>query len=170
MVYFVFLPEKVQMRRKQRQVLLTAGVIAAVGALVTLAAYPQVAGARDSQFRQSWNAIAYEAVQLTGEYQAEEGRWRAGQYDNATMAGIVDNYLPRYQSLIDRAGALDTPDKYAESRELMVKAIRTEKESNEHFRAYLLTGDPAEYKKSVDLVNLSLQYSAEADAAVRAAG
>jgi hypothetical protein len=158
------------MRRKQRQTMLAAGVLAAAGVLVALMAYPQIANARDVQFRQSWNAIAYETVELTKEYQAEEGKWKAGQYDNATMAGIVDRYLPRYQSLIDRAGALDTPEKYAESRDLLVKAIRTEKEGNEHFKAYLLTGDPKEYKRSVDLINLSLQYSAEADAAVRAAG
>lgn len=170
LVYFVLKLEKVQMRRKQRQTVLTAAVITAAGALVIFTVYPQVANARDVAFRQSWNAISFETVELTKEYQAEEGRWRAGQYDNATMAGIVDKYLPRYQALIDRAEALDTPDKYAESRELLVKAIRTERESNVHFKAYLLTGDEEEYDRSVDLVNLSLQYSAEADAAVRAAG
>ena len=86
------------------------------------------------------------------------------------MAGIVDKYMPRYQSLIDRSNALETPERYTEARSLLVKAIQTEKDSNEHFKAYLLTGDKAEYQKTLDLFSLSLNYSAQADAAIKEAG
>lgn len=158
------------MRRNQRQTILTAGVIGAVIAFAVLLVYPQIANANDIAFRQEWNAIAFETNDLTKEYQAHEGKWKTGQYSNEEMADIVDSYRPRYQSLIDRAEAIETPDKYMESRELMVKAIDAEMTSNDHFKNYLLTGSESEHRKSEDLLSLSLKYSADADAAVVAAG
>lgn len=146
------------------------GGFAAIGAIVAFMVFLQVSNAQNATFRQSWDNIAFDAIALTKEYQAQEGKWVAKQYDNQTMAGIVDSYMPRYQQIIDRAKALDTPERYSEARDLMVKAIQTEKDSNEHFKTYLLTGDKEEYKKVQDLTSLSLSYSAQADAAVKTAG
>lgn len=146
------------------------GGFAAIGALVIFMVMLQISGAQNATFKQQWDGIAYDSIALTKEYQAQEGKWVAKQYDNKTMASIVDSYMPRYQQLIDRANAMQTPDRYAESRDLMVKAIQTEKDSNEHFKMFLLTGDQAEYKMVQDLTSLSLKYSSEADEAVKAAG
>lgn len=146
------------------------GGFAAIGGIVVFMVLLQVSNAQNATFRQSWDNIAFDAIALTKEYQAQESKWVAKQYDNQTMAGIVDSYMPRYQQIIDKAKALDTPDRYAESRDLLVKAIQTEKDSNEHFKTYLLTGDKEEYKKVQDLTSLSLKYSAEADSAIKAAG
>ncbi|HEX6560432.1 MAG TPA: hypothetical protein VF016_00230 [Nitrososphaera sp.] len=143
---------------------------AAIAVLIGIMVMLQVSNAQNDEFKQKWNGIALDSIALTREYQAEEGKWKAGQYDNATMAGIVDKYMPRYQSLIDRSNALETPERYTEARSLLVKAIQTEKDSNEHFKAYLLTGDKAEYQKTLDLFSLSLNYSAQADAAIKEAG
>ena len=158
------------MRKNQKQTILTAGVIGAVGAFAVFLVYPQIANASDIAFRQSWNAIAFETNDLTKEYQAHEGKWKAGSYANEEMARIVDSYRPRYQSLVDRAEAIDTPEKYKESRDLLTKSIETEMVSNDHFKNYLLTGDERELDRSEDMLSLSLKYSAEADAAVLAAG
>jgi hypothetical protein len=143
---------------------------AAIAVLIGIMVMLQVSNAQNDEFKQKWNGIALDSIALTREYQAEEGKWKAGQYDNATMAGIVDKYMPKYQSLIDRSNALETPERYTEARSLLVKAIQTEKDSNEHFKAYLLTGDKAEYQKTLDLFSLSLNYSAQADAAIKEAG
>ena len=143
---------------------------AAIAVLIGIMVMLQVSNAQNDEFKQKWNGIALDSIALTREYQAEEGKWKAGQYDNATMAGIVDKYMPRYQSLIDRSNALETPERYTEARSLLVKAIQTEKDSNEHFKAYLLTGDKAEYQKTLDLFSLSLNYSAQADASIKEAG
>ncbi len=158
------------LRRNQKQMILTVTVIGAVAAFAVLLVYPQIVNASDIAFRQQWNAIAFETNDLTQEYQAYEGTWKAGGYSNEEMAGIVDDYRPRYQSLIDRANVIETPDKYEQSRELLVKSIEAEMTSNHHFKNYLLTGDESELRKSEDLLSLSLRYSAEADAAVLAAG
>lgn len=143
---------------------------AAIAVLVGIMVSLQVSNAQNGEFKQKWDNIAFDAIALTQQYQAEEGKWKAGQYDNATMAGIVDKYMPRYQSLIDRANSLETPQRYADAHSLLVKALQTEKDSNEHFKAYLLTGNKAEYEKTLDLFSLSLKYSAEADAAIKEAG
>jgi hypothetical protein len=143
---------------------------AAIAVLIGIMVMLQVSNAQNDEFKQKWNGIALDSIALTREYQAEEGKWKAGQYDNATMAGIVDKYMPRYQSLIDRSNALETPERYTEARSLLVKAIQTEKDSNEHFKAYLLTGDKTEYQKTLDLFSLSLNYSAQADASIKEAG
>ncbi len=143
-----------------------AAIAILVGVMISL----QVSNAQNGVFKQKWDNIAFDAIALTQQYQAEEGKWKAGQYDNATMASIVDKYMPRYQSLIDRANSLETPERYIEARGLLVKALQTEKDSNEHFKAYLITGDRAEYEKTLNLFSLSLKYSAEADAAIKEAG
>ncbi|UVS69853.1 hypothetical protein [Nitrososphaera viennensis] len=156
-------------KRQASRAIVIAG-FAAIAVLVGVMVMLQVSSAQNSEFKQKWDAIVFDSISLTQEYQAEEGKWKAGQYDNSTMAGIVDKYMPRYQSLIDRANALETPERYTEARGLLVKAIQTEKDSNEHFREYLLTGNKAEYDKALDLFSLSLKYSAEADAAIKEAG
>ena len=86
------------------------------------------------------------------------------------MAEIVDSYLPKYQQLVDGAKAIETPDRYIDARDLLVKSIEAEKDSNEHFREYLLTGDDKEYKKASDLLSLSLKHEAESSVAMSAAG
>jgi hypothetical protein len=149
---------------------MTAGALGAVAVFAVLLVYPQIANASNVAFRQSWNAIAFETNDLTTEYQAHEGRWKAGGYTNEEMAEIVDSYRPRYQSLIDRAEAIDAPDKYKNSKDLLIKSIDSERISNDHFKNYLLTGNEGELRKAEELLSISLRYSAEADAAVLAAG
>jgi hypothetical protein len=112
--------------------------------------------------------IASDTVVLSRQYQAEEGKWVNKQYDNKTMINIVNNYLPRYQALIDKAKALDTPDKFKSAQGFLVSAIQTEKESNEHFRNYLISDNSTEYKVSSDLLSKSLADSANYDSAIRA--
>jgi hypothetical protein len=158
------------MVRKQTSRIITYGGIGAIAVLVAFMVLLQVENSKNNDFKKLIDAIASDTVSLSQEYQAEEGKWKNKQYDNNTMITIVDNYLPRYQQLIDRANALDTPDRYKEAREFLVNAIEYEKESNEHFRNYLATGKQSEYERSSDLLTKSLSESASYDAAIRAAG
>jgi ABC-type lipoprotein release transport system permease subunit len=159
-----------QMGRKRTSRIITFGGMGAIAALVAFMVLLQVSNAKNNDFRKSIDSIAFDAVALTQEYQAEESKWTNKQYDNSTMITIVDNYLPKYQQLIDRANMLDTPDRYKEARGFLVSAIQSEKESNEHFRNYLVTGDQKEYERSSDLLTKSLAESASYDATIRAAG
>jgi len=150
--------------------MITYGGVAAIAAIVGFMVFLQVEAARNNEFRKAIDGIALDTIALTQEYQAEEGKWNEKQYDNSTMIGVIDSYQPRYQEILDRAQALETPDRYKVARENLVKAVEAEMQSNQHFRNYLANDDPAEYRKSIDLFSRSLQYSADYDAAIVAAG
>lgn len=146
------------------------GGIAAIGAIIGFMVLLQAETGRNNEFKRSIDLIATDAIALTREYQAEEAKWVGGQHDNSTMISIVDSYDSRYQELIDRAESLGTPERYMTAKDNLIKAIQAEKESNIHLRNHISTGSPEEYERSIDLVSLSLQYSAEYDAAMKAAG
>jgi len=159
------------MKRKQRERIITfAGIGAMVAAIVVFGILPQMQITRDNEFKASIDKIAFDTISLTQEYQAEEGKWVHKQHDNSTMISIIDTYKPKYQALIDRAQALETPDKYISARDSLIKSLQSEMESNDHFRVYLVTGDQSEYDKSSELLTQSLAYSADYDAAIKAAG
>jgi hypothetical protein len=155
---------------KQVNRLVTIAGIGAIAAIVTFFAFLQVEAARNNEFKRSIDQIAFDTIALTHEYQAEEGKWNSKQYDNSTMIAIIDDYQPRYQELIDRANTLDTPERYKAAKDYLIKSVEAEKQSNERFRDYLVTGDRSEYESSVNLFSQSLQYSASYDAAIKEAG
>lgn len=158
------------MGRKLTSRIITVGGIAVIAALVAFMVFLQVEASRNNDYKRAFEQIVIDTNALTQQYQAEEGRWLAKEYDNGTMIAIIDQYLPRYQGLADRAEALDTPERYREAQGYLVSAIDSEKKSNEHFRNYLATGDQEEYDRSSSMLSKSLADSARADAAIKAAG
>ncbi|HKU49162.1 MAG TPA: hypothetical protein VJP79_04370 [Nitrososphaera sp.] len=157
-------------RNKATTRILTIGGFVAIGALVIIMVALQIQTGRNNDFKKSIDKIALDVISLTGEYQTEEGKWTKKQYDNSTMISIINQYEPRYQALIDRAKALDTPEKYETARDNLIKSVETEMQSNAHLRSYIETGSEAEYQKVVELSSLSLQYGADYDSAIKAAG
>ena len=158
------------MRKRNPSRIITFGGIAAIAVLVAFMVFLQVEAARSIEFKRGFERIVIDINMLTQEYQAEEGKWLAKAYDNSTMISVVDRYLPKYEQLIERAETLDTPERYEEARGYLVSALESEKQSNEHFRNYLVTGDPSEYDRSSMLLSKSLADSTKADAAIKAAG
>lgn len=149
---------------------MTIGGVAVIAIAVAFMAVTQIGVAQNANFLQSVDNVANDAIKLTHDYQAEEGKWRHKQYDNTTMAGIIDKFDPRYQSLIDRANSLNPPEKYKSAIDFLTKAIQTEKDSNDHLKNALLNNDRSEYDVSVNLLAKSYAYSGDFDAAIRAAG
>ena len=158
------------MKRKQKSRIITIGGIAAIAVLVGFMISLQVEVMRNNKFKRGFEKIVIDVNTLTQQYQGEESKWLAKNYNNSTMISVINQYLPKYQELVDRAEALDTPERYKESQGYLVSAIESEKQSNEHFRNYLVTGDQQEYGRSSDLLTKSLTDSANADAAIKAAG
>ncbi len=158
------------MKRKQKSRIITIGGIVAIAVLVGFMISLQVEAMRNNKFKRNFEKIVIDVNTLTQQYQGEESKWLAKNYNNSTMISVINQYLPKYQELVDRAEALDTPERYKESQGYLVSAIESEKQSNEHFRNYLVTGDQQEYDRSSDLLTKSLTDSANADAAIKAAG
>src|SRR5205823_9022009 len=139
------------MKRKQKSRIITIGGIVAIAVLVGFMISLQVEVMRNNKFKRGFEKIVIDVNTLTQQYQGEESKWQKN-YDNSTMISVINQYLPKYQELIDRAEALDTPERYKESQSYLVSAIESEKQSNEHFRNYLVTHDKQEYDRSSDLL------------------
>jgi hypothetical protein len=158
------------MAKRKASKAITIGGLAALAAVVVVMILLFAADRRNSDAERSIDAIAVDAIALTGEYQEEEGKWVKKLYENNTMIAVIEQYDPRYQALIDQANQLDVPERYRLPQDLLIKAVESEKQSNLHLRNHLVSGSQEEYEKSIDLFSLSLQYSADYDAAMKTAG
>jgi hypothetical protein len=148
--------------------LITFGGIAIIGVLIAFMVFLQVEAARNNEFKRAFEKIVIDTNALTQEYTKQEDQWLSR--DNNTMIQVIDQYLPKYDMLVERAKALDTPEKYVSAQEYLVSAIDLERQSYQHFRNYLVTGDESEYRMSSDMISRSLEESVNADAAIKAAG
>ena len=154
--------------RKQTRRLITFGGIAVIGALIAFMVFLQVETSRNNDFKRGFERIVTDTNALTQQYTAEEDMWLSR--DNNTMIQVIDQYLPRYDELIERAKALNTPEKYKTAYDYLVSAIELERQSHQHFRNYLATEDQSEFEKSSDMISRSLEQRVNADAAIQAAG
>ena len=154
--------------RKQTRQLITFGGIAVIGALIAFMVFLQMETSRNNEFKRAFERIVIDTNALTQQYTSEEDMWLSR--DNSTMIQIIDQYLPRYDELIERAKALNTPERYKSAHDYLVSAIELERQSHQHFRNYLTTDDQSEYEKSSEMISKSLEQSVNADAAIKAAG
>ena len=154
--------------RKQTRQLIIFGGIAVIGALIAFMVFLQMETSRNNEFKRAFERIVIDTNALTQQYTSEEDMWLSR--GNSTMIQIIDQYLPRYDELIERAKALNTPERYKSAHDYLVSAIELERQSHQHFRNYLTTDDQSEYEKSSEMISRSLEQSVNADAAIKAAG
>jgi hypothetical protein len=148
--------------------LITFGGIAVIGVLIAFMVFLQVEASRNNEFKRAFEKIVIDTNALTQEYTIQEDQWLSR--DNNTMVQVIDQYLPNYDMLVERAKALDTPEKYKSAQEYLVSAIDLERQSYQHFRNFLVTADESEYRMSSDMISRSLEESVNADGAIIAAG
>jgi hypothetical protein len=148
--------------------LITFGGIAIIGVLIAFIVFLQVEASRNNDFKRAFEKIVIDTNALTQDYTIQEDQWLSR--DNNTMIQVIDQYLPKYDMLVERAKALDTPQKYKSAQEYLISAIDLERQSYQHFRNYLVTGDESEYTMSSDMISRSLEESVNADGAIKAAG
>ena len=146
------------MRQKRSSRIITIGGMAAITLLVAVMAFLALENSNADSFARAYGTLVTDSRSLTEQYQTEVGKWSDKQYDNATMASITDDYLPRFQQLIDRANGLQPTEKYKNTQDFLVRSLEYERQSYEHFRNFLITGDPAEDEKSTELLSQSLDY------------
>ncbi len=148
--------------------MITFGGIAVIGVLIAFMVFLQVEASRNNEFKRAFEKIVIDTNALTQEYTIQEDQWLSR--DNNTMVQVIDQYLPKYDMLVERAKALDTPEKYKAAQEYLVSAIDLERQSYQYFRNFLVTGDESEYEISSDMISRSLEESVNADGAIKAAG
>jgi hypothetical protein len=117
-------------------------------------------------FHESYEMLINDSHLLTQSYQKEIGKWQSKQYDNKTMISVTDNYLPKFQKLVNRAEALQPiTEKYLQAKDLYIKSLQSEIESYKHFRTFLITGNNTEDDISTQLLSNALKYEIKSFAA-----
>jgi hypothetical protein len=118
-------------------------------------------------FEDAFLGIVNDTRNLSLAYQDEIAKLQSGVYDNQTFVTITDLYLQMYQQLLARTDALkqwpaSLPQNYSKAVDLYSESIRTEKESQEHLRNYITTGNLTENERSLQLLSESLKFELEA--------
>lgn len=158
------------MGRRRVSRAITIGGVVAITALVGFMIALQVEASRNNDFKRSVDQIAFDTIALTQEYQKVEEKWLSDPQDNDTIASTFEQYRMRYQHLVDRAEAMDTPNRYKTAKGYLIEAIELEMQSNRHYYNYVIHGDDIEKQKAGMLASQSLVSSADYDAAMREAG
>ena len=139
--------------------------------IVTYSNPSQISFAQNStSFVSSFEKLVKKANNLSQSYHNETGKFSKGQINNKTMIAITDNYLPKYQSLINESKSLQPPKQFQNATDLYTKSLESELQSNNHFRNYLLTNNFTESKLSSKLLSDSFTNEIEAFKKLKASG
>jgi flagellar hook-basal body complex protein FliE len=123
-----------------------------------------------TSFVSSFEKLVKKANNLSQSYHNETGKFAKGQINNKTMIAITDNYLPKYQSLINESKSLQPPKQFQNATDLYTKSLESELQSNNHFRNYLSTNNSTENKLSSKLLSDSFTNEIEAFKKLKATG
>src|SRR5438132_9223095 len=141
-------------------------LIVLVFASVTFFSFSQLSSAQTStsvssqptaSFVNSFEKLVNDAHNLTQSYQNELGKWKAHQHDNKTMISIINNYLPKYENLVNESKMLQL-NQYQNASDLYTKSLGSELQSYVHFRNYLLTNNSTENKLSSKFLSDAFKY------------
>ena len=141
-------------------------LIVLVFASVTFFSFSQLSSAQTStsvssqptaSFVNSFEKLVNDAHNLTQSYQNELGKWKAHQHDNKTMISIINNYLPKYENLVNESKMLQL-NQYQNASDLYTKSLASELQSYVHFRNYLLTNNSTENKLSSKFLSDAFKY------------
>jgi hypothetical protein len=157
------------MKRKQKERILIFGGLGVIGLVISVIVSLQLENTKAQDFAESYGRLVTDSRALTQTYQSEIGKWKAKQYNNNTMISLTDQYLPKFQSLVDRAKELQPTEKYIKTRDFSIQSFQSEMESYRHFRNFLSTGDKSEDSKSTQLLSDALRYETYAFAAFNSA-
>jgi len=140
-----------------------SSLLIALALTTTFSSSTPITFAQDTtSFVGSFENLVKEVNNLSQSYYNETGNSGNGQVDNETIITITDNYKPKYESLIDKAKALQPPEQFQNGTDLYIKSVESELQSNNHFRNYLATNNVTENELSNKLLSDSFTYETEA--------
>ena len=145
------------------RLLALSSLLIALALTTTFSSSTPITFAQDTtSFVGSFENLVKEVNNLSQSYYNETGNSGNGQVDNETIITITDNYKPKYESLIDKAKALQPPEQFQNGTDLYIKSVESELQSNNHFRNYLATNNVTENELSNKLLSDSFTYETEA--------
>jgi hypothetical protein len=121
-------------------------------------------------FEESFAKLVSETRSLSLSYQNEIGKWQLNHHDNISMISITNDYLQRFQEIVEKITGLKPPSaEYKRALDLFAKSIQSEMASHIHFQNFLATGDLKEDERSIQLFSDAFKYEKEAFDAFKAA-
>ena len=121
-------------------------------------------------FEESFAKLVNETRSLSLSYQNEIGKWQVNHHDNISMISITNDYLQRFQEIVEKSEELKPPSAgYKRALDLFAKSIQSEMASHIHFQNFLATGDLKEDERSIQLFSDAFKYEKEAFDAFKAA-
>lgn len=121
-------------------------------------------------FEESFAKLVSETRSLSLSYQNEIGKWQLNHHDNISMISITNDYLQRFQEIVEKITGLKPPSaEYKRALDLFAKSIQSEMASHKHFKNFLATGDLKEDERSIQLFSDAFKYEKEAFDAFKAA-
>ena len=121
-------------------------------------------------FEESFAKLVSETRSLSLSYQTEIGKWQVNHHDNISMISITNDYLQRFQEIVEKSKELKPPSSgYKRALDLFAKSIQSEMASHIHFQNFLATGDLKEEERSIQLFSDAFKYEKEAFDAFKAA-
>jgi hypothetical protein len=121
-------------------------------------------------FEESFAKLVSETRSLSLSYQNEIGKWQLSHHDNISMISITNDYLQRFQEIVEKVTGLKPPSaEYKRALDLFAKSIQSEMASHIHFQNFLATGDLKEDERSIQLFSDAFKYEKEAFDAFKAA-
>jgi len=119
-----------------------------------------------TSFVNSFAKLVKDAHDLTQSYQNEFGKWKTHQHDNMTMISIINNYLPKYENLVNESKMLQ----YQNASDLYTKSLGSELQSYIHFRNYLLTNNSTENRLSSKFLSDAFKYEIDSFKVLNSSG
>ena len=121
-------------------------------------------------FEESFAKLVSETRSVSLSYQNELGKWQVNHHDNISMISITNDYLQRFQEIVEKSEELKPPSSgYKRALDLFTKSIQSEMASHIHFQNFLATGDLKEEERSIQLFSDAFKYEKEAFDAFKAA-
>jgi hypothetical protein len=121
-------------------------------------------------FEESFAKLVSETRSLSLSYQTEIGKWQVNHHDNISMISITNDYLQRFQEIVEKSEELKPPSSgYKRALDLFAKSIQSEMASHIHFQNFLATGDLKEEERSIQLFSDAFKYEKGAFDAFKAA-
>lgn len=121
-------------------------------------------------FEESFAKLVSETRSLSLSYHTEIGKWQVNHHDNISMISITNDYLQRFQEIVEKSEELKPPSSgYKRALDLFAKSIQSEMASHIHFQNFLATGDLKEEERSIQLFSDAFKYEKEAFDAFKAA-
>jgi hypothetical protein len=96
-------------------------------------------------------------------------KWQMIENNDTTMISITDSYLPKFQELITEAKNLHAPAKFKNVKELYLKSLESELQSNIYFRNNLESSNDLESTLSSKLYSDAFKYEIESFRALESA-